>query len=130
MDDGQCDWPKTKGHQRKHASQQYCKKCWLARWPADWGIPNASAKPSAPPPPPGLTPQPPNNHSPLIDALRRIAQLENQNKELVDHVKLLKDHVKDLEYKVEDKEKVNHVKFLELENKVEELNIFVHADQE
>jgi len=65
------------------------------------------------------------NNSPLIDALRRIAHLENQNTEFVGHIQLLKDHVKDLEYHVKDletmSEKVHQVKFLDLDLRIEVL---------
>ena len=44
---GQCDWTKCRGHNKKHPAEQFCRKCWRARWPQEWGIVAI-----LPPPPP------------------------------------------------------------------------------
>ena len=63
-DNGQCTWPKTKGHWHKPWHQQYCRGCWQHHFPADFhaypkpkaaapaAVPAAAAP--APPAPPGL----------------------------------------------------------------------------
>ena len=94
---GQCDWTKCRGHNKKHPAEQFCRKCWRARWPQEWGIPVAILPPPPPPPPPpapvgkggGILPPPglgarPNpapagkgpQFSPLADALQRLALVE------------------------------------------------------
>jgi len=106
-DDVQCDWAKCKGHDKKHASQQFCRKCWKAKWPADWGITNAATNAHTPPPPApvgkgGNHPPPGLDHSPLIDALRRIDQLERNHKDAADQIEIQSDHIKMLERKNKD----------------------------